>query len=121
MDRDLEQGNSSQVWQPKTGFAAFSRLLASDKDRFLMVFRRFDGLAAQNLVYLQSELDHLQCALYKMDIADEYNTYPGPEEMTRRQCLLEWGALKKQSVRLKLIKNIRTTMKDYRTYGITNL
>ena len=74
--------------RPRTGFPALSRLLASDEDRFLMMFNRFDRLAMQNLVYLQSELNDMQTRLENMDYDDEYGAMSGPDEHLRRQYLL---------------------------------
>jgi hypothetical protein len=49
--------------RPLDGFPSLSDFIASDHDRTSLVFRRFDRLAARNLLYLQSELAALEAKL----------------------------------------------------------
>jgi hypothetical protein len=58
---DVETGRI----RPLDGFPSLSEFVASDLDRTSLVFRRFDRLAARNLLYLQSELAELEAELVK--------------------------------------------------------
>jgi len=56
--RDVEAGPDCVC--PLDGFPSLANFIASDTDRTSLVFRRFDKLAARNLLYLQSELTELE-------------------------------------------------------------
>jgi hypothetical protein len=56
--RDVELGSNSL--RPLDGFPSLAQFISSDPDRTSLVFRRFDNLAARNLLYLQSELAELE-------------------------------------------------------------
>jgi hypothetical protein len=58
---DVEIGRT----RPLNGFPSLSEFIASDHDRTSLVFRRFDRLAARNLLYLQSELAELEAKLVR--------------------------------------------------------
>ena len=118
METDIEKGSLL----PRKGFPAFSQFLASDADRYLMVFNRFDQLAMQNLVYLEAELNDMQAKLQTMDLEDEYFARPGNDENLRSKCLNDWNALESaarrargsQRERLTLIIKLRKTLSTYR-------
>lgn len=59
--RDVESGSHSSL----LGYPSLARFIASDSDRTSLVFRRFDRLAARNLLYLQSELAELEGKLVR--------------------------------------------------------
>jgi hypothetical protein len=59
---DVETGRT----RPLDGFPSLSEFIASDHDRTSLVFRRFDRLAARNLLYLQSELAELEAKLVRV-------------------------------------------------------
>jgi hypothetical protein len=120
---DVRRYTSAPAFQ--TGYPKFSRFLTNDPDRFLLVFNRFDRLAIQNLVYLQSELQSLQDKLD--DLFNDDFIYNGPNADLRKDCLRCWrtfehaaqapavqsGALE-QKERLDLIHEIREKMRTYR-------
>lgn len=56
--RDVEAGRCSA--RSLDGFPSLAEFIASDPDHTSLVFRRFDKLAARNLLYLQSELAELE-------------------------------------------------------------
>ena len=55
---------------PKEGYAAVANWISLDLDNEAFVFRKFDDLAARNLLYLQSELLHLEGRIQDMDERD---------------------------------------------------
>jgi hypothetical protein len=59
--RDVETAHI----RPLVGFPSLADLIGSDPDRTSLVFRRFDKLAARNLLYLQSELAELEARLVR--------------------------------------------------------
>jgi hypothetical protein len=122
---DEERANKKEHF--RTGFPALSRVLAGDEDRFSMVFKRFDRLAAQSLAYMQSELKYLQDKLDDMDNEDQNYPKAGEkeeegEEGRRKRCLKSWKDLqaevddknKRQLERFSLIMDIRSKLKAYR-------
>ncbi|EXJ76621.1 uncharacterized protein A1O5_01129 [Cladophialophora psammophila CBS 110553] len=109
------------------GFPGLARLLDSDKDKFLMVFNRFDRLAVQNLVYLQSELYQLQTELDAMDNEDLRCSPYESDFVSKELAIKSWKNLREKDVkaiegvpetieqrRMKLIREIRATLKEYR-------
>jgi hypothetical protein len=56
--RDIEVGRRNA--RPLDGYPSLAEFIASDPDHTSLVFRRFDKLAARNLLYLQSELAELE-------------------------------------------------------------
>jgi hypothetical protein len=121
-DEEMANEERANKDDSRTGFSALSRVLARDEDRFSMVFKRFDRLAAQSLAYMQSELKYLQGKLDKMDGEDECYQGPKEEEDRRRGSLKSWTVLQDavdadketQVERHKLIMNIRSKLKAYR-------
>lgn len=121
--KDVESAEEYN-YEHLAGFPALTHVLTIDEDHFSMVFNRFDRLAARSLTHMQSELAYLDDLLQKMDKND--TTYVGDdeEEARRKDCLEDWGALRKavkkknetQIKRLRLIKEIQSKLKAYRTY-----
>lgn len=120
-----DEDRASKEKHFRTGFSALSRVLARDEDRFSMVFKRFDRLAAQSLAYMQSELKYLQRKLDDMDNEDQ-NPEAGEKEEggegCLKRCLKSWEHLqrevdkknKRQLERFSLIMDIRSKLKAYR-------
>lgn len=100
------------------GFPALAAFIASDPDRSTFIYKRFDRLASRNLLILQSELAEMQSQLDALDMEDwaKYQTR-GPGYQAALQDLQNWQAYKAthgpESDRLKLIKGIRKTLKEY--------
>ena len=97
-----------------SGYASLANFIASDKDRSTVIFRRFDRLSARNLLYLQSELAELEAKQETFDREDVKG------KMSDKQCARNWNDFKKtsesdesQQERMKLVRDIRTTMKEY--------
>lgn len=60
---DLESSKSSEEYVE--GFQDFAEFIASDVK--LSIYRRYDSLAARNLLYLEGELQLLECELREID------------------------------------------------------
>jgi len=93
------------------GFPALAAFIASDRDGTSAIFKRFNRLAARNLLYLQCELAELQD---KLDTFD----YEDGNARDTLQSLRNWEEYKAraQPERMDLLRNIRATMKEYRKY-----
>ncbi|RFN47840.1 hypothetical protein FIE12Z_7915 [Fusarium flagelliforme] len=93
------------------GYPSLSHFIASDRDGTSAIFKRFNRLAARDLLILQSELAELEA---KLDSFDE-------EDRTSReslQTLRNWKDYKarneEDSERRKVLQQIHNTLKEYR-------
>ncbi|RYP65485.1 hypothetical protein DL769_006308 [Monosporascus sp. CRB-8-3] len=111
--------NSSSLGLPsdrKEGFANVARWIALDADNETFVYRKFDELAARNLLYLQSELLVLEKQLNELDKNDANSENMGLKDAART-----WETLVQQidtgneemRVRMDLIVMIRAKLKEY--------
>jgi hypothetical protein len=99
-----------------SGYPSLAAFIASDRDRTTLVYKRFDELAARNLLYLQSELVELQAQQRAFDQEDL------TADLATKQCSRTYSTLtkavanddQKQQQRWDLILKIRQAMKDYR-------
>ncbi|KAK3297131.1 uncharacterized protein B0H64DRAFT_391417 [Chaetomium fimeti] len=93
------------------GFPSLAAFMASDRDKTTKIFKRFDRLAARNLLCLQSELVEIESQLDQFDRDDQ-----GNREMM--QTLRNWGAYKTRCAnepkRMQLMARLRSTMREYR-------
>ncbi|KAB5572028.1 hypothetical protein GE09DRAFT_653750 [Coniochaeta sp. 2T2.1] len=93
------------------GFPSLAAFIANDRDRASAIFKRFNRLAARNLLLLQSELAELQSRLDALDADDQ-------KSMEALQALRNWGDYKARngvdSDRMKLLAQVRTTLREYR-------
>lgn len=124
-----------------SGFGSLASFMASDSDHSPFIFRRFDKLAARDLLYYQSQLAQLQAEQDELDVHDRIDIEStageagGEEHRDRiRDCVQDWkcfehAALHSASLaqnsaigtsseiwkkRMDLAMRIRTTLKDYR-------
>jgi hypothetical protein len=106
------------VQQPEAenviGYASLASFIASDKDGTTVVYRRFKRLSARSILYLQSELAELEARQVTYDEEDLEGS------MDDAACARDWNAFKKLSVnddrqkhKMKLVRQIRETMKEY--------
>jgi hypothetical protein len=102
------------------GFPSLATFIASDPDHTSLVFKRFDKLAARNLLYLQSELAELQAKQDHFDVQD-LSLENGSRR--NRECAMNWESFsaasqepdnEKQKERMKLVIDIRAKLKEYR-------
>lgn len=107
--------------EPRTrylnGYPSLAAFIASDRDKTTAIFKRFDELAARNLLYYQSELAELQ---WKQRMFDQEDL---KADMDTKQCARNWTDFKRaaaltdntrQKERMELVQRIRCTMKEYR-------
>ena len=99
------------------GFPSFAAFIASDKAKSTAVYRRFDRLAARNLLQLQNELLSLEACQDALD--EEYFHLPREQKMTAK----DWVLLQKEAAgspdnrdgeRYQIALKIRDTLKAYR-------
>lgn len=108
-----------------TGFASLADAIASDADHSTAIYKRFDRLAARNLLYMQSELCELEQLQECYDQEDKQNAdrIPG-----LRKAAMSWKAFEEGATlpgddgeyfekRMKLVMKIREKMKDYSKCG----
>jgi hypothetical protein len=92
------------------GYPRLAAFVASDKDGSTTIFKRFNRLAARNLLILQSELAELEAKLDSFDKADG-------ETRETAQSLRNWNEYKsraeKAPERMELINDIRKCLKEY--------
>jgi len=90
------------------GFPSLAAFMASDWDRTAMIFKRFDRLAARNLLCLQSELAELEAQLDQFDREDQ-------ENLQTMQSLRNWKAYRERGEigRMELMARLRSTMREY--------
>jgi len=105
--------------QKTLGYAQWATWIASDIDGETFVFRKFDKLAALNLLYLQSEMLEIESDLSKLD--EEILQRPNIDVATinalrRFESLLEQseeGSIRdlrrdEAQTRMKLVRRLRT-------------
>ncbi|KAG6365558.1 hypothetical protein INS49_007169 [Diaporthe citri] len=122
-----------------SGFGSLASFMASDSDHSPFVFRRFDKLAARDLLYYQSQLAQMQAEQDELDVHDRIDinsTEDGGEEHRDRirDCVQDWKCFEQAALhsaslaqnpavgtsseawkkRMDLAMRIRTTLKDYR-------
>lgn len=103
------------------GFPALAAFIASDPDRSTFIYKRFDRIASRNLLILQSELAEMQSRLDVYD-KEDWAKYQGrgPGYQDALHDLQSWEAYKAthgpESDRLKLVAEIRRTLKEYSKY-----
>jgi hypothetical protein len=108
-----------KVGERPAGYAQWASWLASDPDGETLVFRKFNELAAINLLYLQSELLEVEGRLSELNEASLRSTDMSLLRATREyETLLQQcqppDAREDARERLDLIKDLRLKMKEYR-------
>lgn len=101
------------------GYPALSAFIASDKDRSTFIYKRFDRLAARNLLVLQDDLAELQSRLDRFDQEDwERYKSRGRDSLAALQDLQNWESYEATNGpgldRMKVFTEIRRTLKKYR-------
>lgn len=91
------------------GHPSLAGVMASDRDRTIMVFKRFDRLTARNLLYLQSELAELQKRLEEYDERDRGSPQARNWESFGEKRGNEPG-------RMEVVRKIGNTMLEYSKY-----
>ncbi|OCL01209.1 hypothetical protein AOQ84DRAFT_351025 [Glonium stellatum] len=98
-----------------TGFPSLAAFIASDQDKTAAIFKRFNRLAARNLLHLQSELAELQAKQDKLD-QQELSGDLKSQQYSRNWADFCAAAASEatQKERMELAQNIRATLKEYR-------
>lgn len=103
----------------KIGYADVARWMALDIDSEGHVYRKFDELAARNLLYYQSELFNLMAQLDDLDKKDADS-----DNMDLRDAARTWETLESRLAsnddeaksRMDLILSVREKIREYRKY-----
>jgi len=114
--------NSAPPSHRREGFADVARWITLDPDNETLIYRKFDELAARNLLYLQSELLVLENQLNELDVRDALS-----EDMDLKDAARTWETMmhryetsnEETRVRMDLIMRIRTKLKEYRAFAIS--
>ncbi|CAO2647995.1 Nn.00g089170.m01.CDS01 [Neocucurbitaria sp. VM-36] len=101
-----------------SGYPSLAAFIASDRDRTTLIYKRFDELAARNLLYLQSELAELhseQRAFDQEDLISDLDTKQCARSFADfKKAASQAGNNTKQEERWQLMSRIRQAMKEYR-------
>ena len=65
LSEDIELAPSKKEYP--NGFATVAAFIAKDRDNTTTIYRRFDRLAARNLLYLQSKVQKLEAVQDELD------------------------------------------------------
>ncbi len=85
------------------------------------IYRRFGSLNAQNLLYYQAELVHLEQTLRKQEIADSSSQEGSKSLYARDWYWLKDSETKEDDAQLRTILSVRERLKEYSKYTITFL
>ena len=111
--------NSKDEMDHVKGYPSLAAFIASDCDKSTAIYRRFDRLSARNLLYLQSELLELEARQDALDAEDSRGMIED-KESARNWLTLQTKAAEpgntRQKERVKVLKEIRKLMKEYRTF-----
>jgi hypothetical protein len=77
------------------------------------IYRRFDGLNAQNLLYFQAELTHLERKLRRLEAADFGSTDENRFNYSKDWYWLSNSACEESSEQLDTVRAIRGRLKEY--------
>lgn len=113
LNSDPESGESNRFG----GYTAAAAFLASDPDNETLIFRKFDGLGALNLLYMQSEILELEKRIQELHLTTLKSDDMGViEAASRWETLLEQCQRNepKARERMDLILDLRKKLKEYR-------
>lgn len=103
--------------KPMKGYAALATFIASDKDKSTQIYRRFDRLAARNLLYLQSEVAELERLQDELDREDASATEEEKQCGTNLEILKKRAAEpdgEKEKKRFDVLQRTREKITEYR-------
>ncbi|KAF2145776.1 uncharacterized protein K452DRAFT_315943 [Aplosporella prunicola CBS 121167] len=117
---DIE--TSTQRPEYLEGFTDFAEFLGSSRD--LALYRRFDVLAARNLLYVQGELLAIEASLREYDERDKKIVFKGngisPEAMNVLEAAKDWQSFSRhsqtdpaQEQKMKKVLELRQVLKEY--------
>lgn len=106
-----------EVVTPRDGYPALAEWISRDPDYETLIFRRFDRLAARNLLNMQSELLVMEAKLDKMDEASRQDRYPGLRRWETFEHDIEQDDRADHNnaiIRRDLFNKLEKKMEDYR-------
>lgn len=118
MPRDVEAGYALE--QQRAGYTAAAEWLASDADNETFVFRKFDKLAALNLLFLQSEILQIEEKFAKLHQDALHGTMSVKDAGRRWEALMSQAQIGgphfQQSAveKMALVGELRVRMREYR-------
>ena len=111
---DIELVSSEKEYA--NGFPLVAAFIAEDKDKTSTIYRRFDRLAARNLLYLQSRLVQLEATQDRYDSEDL-----GDGDLQAKRAATSWedfdalsAVREREKRRMETAEAIQKTLKDYR-------
>jgi hypothetical protein len=121
MSSELDPETGSIIIRELNSFTLLSEFIAEDQDHSAVIFKRFDLVAARNLLYLQSELADLQAQQEELDGEDLRDARVVSDYQDLQKAGRDWSTSRQRSKndpkfkkRMKLIGLIRKKMKQYR-------
>jgi hypothetical protein len=111
---DAEAAASFPRYLP--GYSSLAAFIASDRDHTASIYKRFNRLAARNLLHLQSELAELQAKQDRIDDEERRGDH------ATKQYSRNWPAFcdaalhdPRQRERKELAEHIRVVLREYST------
>ncbi|KAI1112021.1 hypothetical protein F5Y14DRAFT_442888 [Nemania sp. NC0429] len=103
---------------PLEGYAAVAGWIARDPDSETFVFRKFDGLAARNLLCIQSELLSIE---KELALVDRQDARSAQDDLRAKDTARSWETLVSRSGagheesrrRMALLDSLRSKIKEY--------
>lgn len=102
----------------RDGYPALAAWIARDPDNETLVFRKFERLAARNVLHLQARLIALEHEINQQDEAARQSVDSKTRQSSRRwETLVECArdASRQETKRLKSLDELKTLLKDYCT------
>lgn len=106
------------------GYTAAAEWLARDADNETLVFRKFDKLAALNLLYLQSEILEIEHRVERM----HQDSIANGSDLDLQETARRWETLVRQATegdprfrqdaqaKMQLVWDLRAKLKEYRKF-----
>ncbi|KPI34536.1 uncharacterized protein AB675_7415 [Cyphellophora attinorum] len=91
------------------GFGSLASFIASDEDHSTAIYKRFDDLAARNLLYYQSELAELAALQQQYDLEDARNSEDEKTALDVREHSQDWSTFQGDCIAQSLISAQQST------------
>ena len=106
------------------GFSSIAKCFASDTDNETLIFRKFDELGIQNLLYLQCEMMELEARLKDLNRGfakdPELSRVLGWWEKLVQEVAMGQDCRPEVRQRMDLIYDLRRATKEYRKSNMTS-
>lgn len=99
------------------GYASVAEFIARDRDNTSTIYRRFDRVAARNLLYLQSKLQRLEAIQDNLDGQDlRTNDKESKKAATSWENFISLATMREaEKRRMEIAEEIQKTIKTYRS------